>query len=43
MDEIDWVAPACRLRVAASEQSVEAFLDAVHFAQVLAILPSQLQ
>ena len=43
VDEIDRVPPACRLCVAGGEQSVEAFLDAVHFAEVLAILPSQLQ
>jgi len=43
VDEIDRVSPACRQCVAAGEQSVEAFLDAVHFAAVLAILPSQLQ
>ena len=43
VDEIDRVAPSCRLHVASSEQSVEAFLDAVHFAEVLAILPSQPQ
>jgi len=38
--EIDWVSPTCRLCVAGREQSVQAFLDAVHFAEVLAILPS---
>jgi len=43
VDEIDRVSSACGLCVAAGEQSVQAFLDAVHFAGVLAILPSQLQ
>ena len=43
VDEIDRVSPACRQCVAAGEQSVQAFLDAIHFAGVLAILPSQLQ
>ncbi len=41
--EIDWVSPACRLCVTGREQSVQTFLDAVHFVEVLAILPSQLQ
>lgn len=40
VDEIDWVASSSRLDVASRKQSVEVFLDAVHFAEVLAILPS---
>ncbi len=43
VDEIDRVSASSRLRVATSEQYVQAFTDTVHFPGVLAILPSQLQ
>jgi hypothetical protein len=43
VDEIDRVSASSRLGVATSEQCVQAFADTVHFAGVLAILPSQLQ
>ena len=43
VDAIDRVSLPCRLCVASSEQRVQAFADTVHFAEVLAILPSQLQ
>jgi hypothetical protein len=43
MHKVDGVPAASNLRIATSEQSVQAFADGVHFAGVLAILPSQLQ
>jgi len=43
VDEIDRVSATGRLRVGASEQCVQAFTDTVHFARVLAILPSHPQ
>ena len=43
MDEIDRVSASSRLGVATSEQGVQVFADTVHFFEVLAILPSQLQ
>lgn len=43
VDAIDRVSLPCRLCVASSEQRVQAFADTVHLAEVLAILPSQLQ
>lgn len=43
MDAIDRVSLPCRLCVANSKQRVQALADTVHFAEVLAILPSQLQ
>lgn len=43
VDEIDRVPASSRLRIATSEQCVQAFAGTVHFAEVLAILPSQPQ
>jgi hypothetical protein len=43
VDEIDGVSATGRLRVRTSKQCVQAFADTVHFAGVLAILPSQPQ
>jgi hypothetical protein len=43
VNEIDRISATGRLSVAANEQLVEAFADTVHFAGVLAILPSLLQ
>lgn len=43
VNEVDGVPAASKLRIATSEQGIEAFADSVHFAEVLAILPSQLQ
>ena len=43
VDEIDRVPASSRLRVGAGEQGVQMFAETVHFAGVLAILPSQLQ
>ena len=40
VDEIDRVPAPCRLCITGGEQLVQAFLDRVHFAGVLAILPS---
>jgi hypothetical protein len=43
VNEIDRISPPGRLCIRTSEQLVEAFADTVHFAGVLAILPSLLQ
>jgi hypothetical protein len=43
VNEIDRISAPGRLCVTRSEQLVEAFADTVHFAEVLAILPSLLQ
>lgn len=43
MNAIDRVSASSRLEVAACQKAVQVFADTVHFHQLLAILPSQLQ